>query len=311
MLPLVSWFFTAAAVGDRHSLETLNHQSDLLPEHPTILDFAVPFHEYINLDPSLRLAADLSSLRIPLPRSPVDHKAAQTPVRDQGLRPTCVAHAALAAMEAHLAIAGLNLSEEYAQHMFMNALGSNCCLQPGLNGRPSVDVNTVDAARYLSKIEIPLDNGQPWSYNPKWPMCLDRTDCYSPQHDSQPVPHPTYHLAAFDVISDKTGLSGPSIKNTAYLEVLLASGYDVVVAMDKAWQEGAEAGIIDVDMVGGAPRQSRSGHAMLLVGYDRTAGYFVAKNSFGPTWGHSGYAYLSYAFLATYARYGFIVTSVT
>ena len=42
------------------------------------------------------------------------------------------------------------------------------------------------------------------------------------------------------------------------------------------------------------------GHAVCLVGYDDNFkntrnGYFIAKNSWGPTWGDKGYFYMPYA----------------
>ncbi|AZF90309.1 MAG: peptidase [Phage 5P_3] len=47
------------------------------------------------------------------------------------------------------------------------------------------------------------------------------------------------------------------------------------------------------------------GHAMLLVGYD--AGGFWALNSWGPTWGHDGFAYLSNEFVQQDAWEGWVV----
>lgn len=39
------------------------------------------------------------------------------------------------------------------------------------------------------------------------------------------------------------------------------------------------------------------GHAVLLVGYDRKEGYFKFQNSWGTSWGDSGYFYTSFEFL--------------
>jgi len=294
-------------------METLDEDSSLLPPSPEILDFAKPYEQYINLDPEVRFTADLPSLGIPLPIPAVDHSAAQTPVRSQGDRPTCVAHAALAAMEAYVGDPNLNLSEEYANHRFMRFLGAQCCKQPDpMNPGEVIEPNTVTAAGYLKQIEIPTEANDPWKYHSNWPMCDIRTDCDAPQHDDLPVSPPLYTLAKFDAISKFSGLRGPSIQNSAYLETILASGYDVVIAMGLAWPAGAEGAVIPVYMSQGMPRKPSGGHAMLLVGYDRTGKYFIAKNSMGPTWGYnrSGYARLSYGYIATYARYGFIVRSV-
>jgi hypothetical protein len=50
------------------------------------------------------------------------------------------------------------------------------------------------------------------------------------------------------------------------------------------------------------------GHAMLLVGYD--AGGFWALNSWGPDWGHDGFAYLSNEFVKQEAWEGWIVNGL-
>lgn len=36
------------------------------------------------------------------------------------------------------------------------------------------------------------------------------------------------------------------------------------------------------------------GHAVLLVGYSRSSKYFIARNSWGPTWGDNGYFYMPF-----------------
>ncbi|MBM3225347.1 MAG: hypothetical protein FJZ47_16305 [Candidatus Tectomicrobia bacterium] len=58
--------------------------------------------------------------------------------------------------------------------------------------------------------------------------------------------------------------------------------------------------------------QSRGGHAMVIVGYDRLAPlpYFICKNSWGVSAGRSGYYYLSYDYMRTYAKYGYIVQPI-
>ncbi len=93
-----------------------------------------------------------------------------------------------------------------------------------------------------------------------------------------------------------------------------AGGFDIA-GVD--WSDGsAESGVIDVQMIdvpgiGPVPAGSVGGHAMLVVGYDRPAGYFIVKNSWGTGFGHAGYAYLPYDYVQTYAKYGYVVMGVT
>lgn len=63
----------------------------------------------------------------------------------------------------------------------------------------------------------------------------------------------------------------------------------------------------------GNPLQSRGGHAMVIVGYDRrnaSLPYFICKNSWGTQAGDEGYYYLSYDYIRTYAKYGYIVQQI-
>ena len=49
---------------------------------------------------------------------------------------------------------------------------------------------------------------------------------------------------------------------------------------------------------------------MLVVGYNRNQQYFIVKNSWGSSWGHVGYAYLSYDLVRSCFKYGFIADKV-
>ena len=65
----------------------------------------------------------------------------------------------------------------------------------------------------------------------------------------------------------------------------------------------------------GSPLPSVGGHAMLIVGYDKSKTtypeeYFIVKNSWGTSCGQSGYIYLSYDYIRTYAKYGYYITGV-
>lgn len=42
-------------------------------------------------------------------------------------------------------------------------------------------------------------------------------------------------------------------------------------------------------------------HAVLIMGYDNSTNSFLIKNSYGPTWGDNGYAWIPYAYVNSYA----------
>jgi aminopeptidase C len=53
-----------------------------------------------------------------------------------------------------------------------------------------------------------------------------------------------------------------------------------------AFLKGNKTGIYELQQ---AKAGSIQGHAVTLVGYNNTAGYWVVKNSFGPDWGNGGF----------------------
>ena len=55
------------------------------------------------------------------------------------------------------------------------------------------------------------------------------------------------------------------------------------------------------------PLQSYGGHAMCVVGYDdnKFGGVFEIQNSWGPSWGNSGYIYIKYDDLARFTKYAY------
>lgn len=109
-----------------------------------------------------------------------------------------------------------------------------------------------------------------------------------------------------------------SINNTNLLEAYIDAGFDIVGGFYLAgsdWSDGtAESGVIDVQMEAGPngpePIGGSGGHAMLIVGYDRPGGFFILKNSYGTSFGHAGYAYVSADYMQTYAKYGYVVMDV-
>lgn len=105
------------------------------------------------------------------------------------------------------------------------------------------------------------------------------------------------------------GIGALRADNTNLLEAYLKAGYDIVYGLNVAGSDWAGGdGIIDVQVdSNGNPAGSVGGHAMLIVGYNRTTNYFIVKNSWGTDWGHDGYARISYEYIQTYGKYGYAV----
>ena len=73
--------------------------------------------------------------------------------------------------------------------------------------------------------------------------------------------------------------------------------------------------IVDSDT--NAATTAPGGHAMLVVGYDRTGkdehggGHIIVKNSWGTAWGDNGYTKLTYDYVRQYAGASFILAGFT
>jgi C1A family cysteine protease len=253
--------------------------------------------EEIELAVQNRLLWDEQNLRPQCATTPdvVDHRPDQTGIRNQEDRGTCVCFASLACLEALSRRQGatLDLSEQYANWLFMQFEGRDQC---------DDGMKTTDAATYLSRRGVCEEA-----------LCPYEDDATVNQHCAAQPPAAVQQQARYGigqyVIIDRPGLNGPSIANTAYLECLLSQGHDIVFGTHVAWGNADADGVFDLirDPYGN-PLRSRGGHAMLLVGYDRSAPlpYFIFKNSWGNT-GVNGYYYLSYDYVRYYSKYGYVV----
>lgn len=243
----------------------------------------------------------LTATVVPPPKN--DHRATQSPIRNQANRNTCVAHASVAAIEAGYKKRGqtIELSENHAYNVFMAQLGSTCELDHG--------VPTWKSASWLTSNRICTETDSPYVSNELAGNCaLVQSACMDNRRYG--------FTSTFPLFGHDGGAGVASINNTSLLESFIDSGFDIVGGFHIAgtdFSDGtAESGVIDVQVIPGiGPVGSSGGHAMLIVGYDRDGQYFIVKNSWGSGFGHAGYAYLSYDYVQTYARYGYVVLGVT
>lgn len=79
------------------------------------------------------------------------------------------------------------------------------------------------------------------------------------------------------------------------MEQCLAQGFDIIagfaVFSSFESQAVAKTGIMPMP---GKHEKDLGGHAIIIVGYDRTKKHFIVRNSWGPTWGDKGYFYMPY-----------------
>jgi C1A family cysteine protease len=230
----------------------------------------------------------------------VDHRIAQTAIKNQGSRGTCVAHASMAILEAHSRVPD-DLSEQHAHYKFNSFLHRPHNENAGLR--------TTDAAPFLARSTGRVSLEEDWPYIPNQSTINQMVDegTYGPPPAA--ANNQSYGIGSYKIITD-AGLAGESIKNTRYLETLIYQGYDVVIGTWVSWDDHDNDGILDPVLDPNGDPIGQGGHAMLLVGYDRPSQYFIVKNSWGPTWGHDGYAYLHYNLARSCFKYGFVVHSV-
>jgi C1A family cysteine protease len=228
----------------------------------------------------------------------VDHRPTQSKVKAQGGRETCVAHASLGLLEAFSNIPD-DLSEQFAHYQFNT-----------LRNRPH-DQNRGIAVRAAAELLANADgyvcaeNTWPYIRNQKQINKLVRDGSYKPPAPA--LQGPRYGVGRYQVIA-KSGPTGDSIQNPRFLEALLHRGHDIVVGVWMAWNDRDRDGILEPVVKQDKSLVKYGGHAMLIVGYNRPKQYFIVKNSWGPQWGHNGYAYLHYDFIRLYAADGFVVT---
>ena len=230
----------------------------------------------------------------------IDHRINQSPVKNQGGRGTCVSHACMGLLEAHVHIHD-NLSEQYTHYKFNEFLGRPHNQDAGLK--------TTDGAPFLARGDGRVCLESQWPYIPDQSTINARVTAGTYGPPDAAVANQAFGIGAYKIIEDK-GLIGESIKNTRYLEALLYQGYNVVFGCYASWDDKDNNGVLDPLLDNNGAPISDAGHAMLIVGYNRTAQYFIVKNSWDNTWGHGGYGYFSYNFFRACAKYGFVVDSV-
>ena len=229
--------------------------------------------------------------RAPLPDS---HSLLEQlpPVRNQGRRSTCVAHAALALREQLEIAAGasrdLDLSEQFVYWW--------CKGHDGMPTRPGTYLSL--GMRCLAELGAPIEAS--WRY-----VSVPGTDeGQGPPPESAAGGDPTYRTAQTQAFNrlDIVGMKRCLVEGRAIA---------FAVPVFESWYRStamARWGKITLPLTG---EPALEGHAMTLVGYQDDphapgGGYFLVRNSWQPwawdgTWA-PGYGYLPYAYITNHAN---------
>ena len=230
--------------------------------------------------------------------SKVDLTVHMTPIKDQGMRGTCVAHAAAACLEAELIKKGkakikLDLSEQYLYWACKN-----------IDGAPNGEGTFIEYA-----VEVLLNGVAKEKL--AGGICTEKESVYNPLpiagNESQ-APLAAAARNMFKSNKQYRALNYTRVKQNSIkaLKTALAAGQCVGLSVytyhfwtdDFAWREGVISLPIGIEPDGA--------HAVCLVGYrdfdaSHGDGYFIFKNSWNKTWGYGrpdpGYGSLPYRYV--------------
>jgi hypothetical protein len=197
-----------------------------------------------------------------------DHRPAQTPVRDQGDRPTCVAFAVSAAHEWQAGDAAVRSAEDamWAAHQVREV--------------PGREETTVSwAMEGLRRHEHAAESAWPYG-TPRWPAGRPAEALQAANRRGLP-PWRDLGGASFDAVAAQLHARRP---------VVLTLG--VVPA---AWYHAG-------DLIDAEPNRKVPGnHAVLAVGALDSPDRLIIKNSWGLAWGDDGYGFVTRRYHDHYA----------
>jgi len=198
-----------------------------------------------------------------------------TPARNQGTCTSCWAFATTAALESVTIISSrtpgvdLDLSEQ----VLLSCSGAGNCESGG-----SIDT----ASNYLRSTGLPLESCYP--YGGTNGNC--GSACANWQASAYKIPSWSWVATTSPTVEGiKNALftKGPLLTTMAVYDDFYA-----YVSGIYRYTTGNLAG----------------NHAVLIVGYDDIGQYFIVKNSWGTTWGESGYFKIAYSEMSTVANFG-------
>ena len=199
--------------------------------------------------------------------SSVDMRALDTPIKDQGQLGSCTSFMATGIMQfvrKALGLTYISLSELF---IYYN--------ERVLEGTVSEDsgASIGDAFAVLNSSGACPESD--------WP--------YDPNVFAQKPPQECYTDALFDIATQELALTGSldSIKQVLAQGFPVGFGFDVYASFRNIGSDG-------IMPVPASSEALLGGHAVMYVGYDDTRQLFIVRNSWGASWGASGYFFMPY-----------------
>jgi C1A family cysteine protease len=205
-----------------------------------------------------------------LPRQ-VDLRDNLGAVEDQGNASSCVANAAVGALEHQQRKAGKPVVELSRMFVYFNARR--------MSGDQNDDCGSSTAAGMAAFLAFGAPPETVWPYDLNLLTKEPSREVYEQAAANTPIEY-----ARADGMQNIKGA--------------LASGFPVVMGVSIpqwCYQEAGKTGTMPHPPLAEIDKAKREmGHAMLLVGYDLDAGHFTVRNSWGQDWGHNGYFRMSF-----------------
>lgn len=191
-------------------------------------------------------------------------------VEDQGELGSCTANAWVGAIEYLDKVKDGHYRNWSRLYLYYN--------ERALNGDENQDAgaNIRDGAKALAKLGICAETH--WKYDISKFAQKPPTNCYQ-----EGLEHRAVRYSRVDQTEE-------AILNA------LARKYPIVVGFT-AYESFESVGQNGMVPMPGATERVLGGHAVLVVGYDRTKQTFIVRNSWGASWGNHGYCYFPFAYL--------------
>jgi len=197
-----------------------------------------------------------------------------TPIRNQGSCGSCWAFATTAALESQVLLGnktpGINL--DLSEQILVSCSGAGTC------GGGYID----KAANYARDMGLPVESCFP--YNATNSSCANACQGWT---------NNSYHINGWHWVAT----TSPTVD---ILKTALVTSGPLVTTMEVysdfySYKSGV------YNHVSGT---YQGGHAILLVGYNNTGQYFIAKNTWGTGWGEAGYFKIAYSQLSGAVEFG-------
>ena len=203
-----------------------------------------------------------------------DLRPLMSPVEDQGQTNTCVANAIVGALE-YLEKKNKISFVDYSR-LFLYYNGEVMQGTPGQDAGLAIRTGIQSVVKYGTCYE------QEWPFDPLTIGTKPSKQCYT-----DAAVHKVLSYARVNTMID--------------MKSCIANGYPFVIGMQvyesMESDEVAKTGVVEMPKVG---EQLLGGHGVLVVGYSDATSTWTVRNSWGVSWGMSGYFTLPYAYLTNH-----------